>query len=743
MMRAILGRSIRRKLLAIVLLTTTITLLSAFGFVIYNDVRTFRRDSMESIAVIGRVTAENTVAELAFGDKDAAQKTLAHLAQTPGIISARLYDANDQLFSSYETRSEAIPPHAPPAGIRLFDKRQLTVTQAVEYQGEHYGTIAIVASTDALRAKIRQHLIVMLSFMTLLIGLSGILAMLLGRVISRPILDLAAVVHDISERHDYTVRVAKTSDDEIGTLGDGLNDMLQQIERRQRERDEADQRTREKSQFLANMSHELRTPLNAIIGFSEILQDRVADRLDEREVKFLENIHSSGQHLLGIVNDVLDLSKVEAGRMEVHPEEFSIEQAIEGVCHLMRGVSTRRKISFVIDLQQPLPLLYADPVKVKQVLYNLLSNAVKFSHENSVVTVRAVRRPAAASSLGVDSIEVSVADSGIGIEEKNHEMIFREFQQVDATISRQFEGTGLGLALVRKFVELHGGTVSLESALGKGSRFTVLLPVVYGQTASSVAASAATPRILVVEDDPAAFHTIESALANSGYSVLWARSGEEGLEIAEATMPEAITLDIILPGMDGWKVLRALKASRKTAHIPLIIVSVIENRELGFAFGADDYLTKPIDCDALIEKLRRVAPKSSEQNVDLLVIDGDRNLHRIIDEHLGPRGYRVSHAYGVDEGLQRATDEHPSLVIVDLMMQQMQGFDAALRLRNDPNTANVPIVALASEPLDADAARRLRGRMTTVMKKDELSSTYLSNVIDALVQRRSVSGGEA
>jgi signal transduction histidine kinase/DNA-binding response OmpR family regulator len=735
-------RSIRRKLLAIITLTTTVTLLFAFSFVIYNDVRTFRRDMVDGTVVVARVTAENTVAELAFGDREEAQKTLAHLAQTPGIVAARLYDAQGKPFAVFESRGEKTPAVAPPAGLREFAAGTLHVSQAVDYQGERYGTIAVVASTDLLKAKIRQHLVVMLTFMLMLIIASSVLAMLLGRYISRPILELAAVARDISQRHDYGTRVINDSEDEIGVLRDGLNDMLSQIERRQRERDEADQRTREKSQFLANMSHELRTPLNAIIGFSEILQERLRERVDEREEKFLENIHTSGQHLLGIVNDVLDLAKVEAGRMDVHPEEFSVEQAMEGVCHLMRGVSNRRRITLLLDVPKPLPRIQADAVKVKQVLYNLISNAVKFSTEDSTVTIRALFRAAGESVLHTDSVDILVIDSGIGIDPMNHDLIFREFQQVDAGASRQFEGTGLGLALVRKFVELHGGRVRVDSSLGHGSTFIVTLPVHFGEIAPLPPAEVAASnghRVLVIEDDPSAFHSIERALAAAGYTALWARSGEEGIEMAVETKPSAITLDIILPGIDGWKVLKALKAAPETADTPLIIVSLIESRELAFAFGADDYLTKPLDGEALARALRRVRAGAADAPLEVLLIDQDRKFHDLVEQRLAGSGYQLTHAYGADEGMARALERAPALVIVDLAMQQMQGLNVAMRLRSDPSTALLPILALASADL-SDDARRMRGDSVTFIDKCDIATAQLPSVVTSLVSR-SLAGG--
>jgi signal transduction histidine kinase len=567
-MKALRKLSIRNKLIGIIALATILPLAAGFVAVIISDVRALKQELVETAVLIARVTAENSVSDVAFSDRDASQKTLSKLASIPAIRWAVVFEPNGNRFATYAARGRHVPQQVRVAdGIRSFDIDELRVSEPIVYGNDRYGTIVLSMSTGGLATKVRDHSIVLLVVLIACVTAAMLLARQLEKIVSQPILDLAATTREISEKHDYSVRVPQRSEDEVGVLAAGFNEMLTQIQRRQRERDEADQRTREKSQFLANMSHELRTPLNAIIGFSEVLRTRLEGRIESREERFLDNINSSGQHLLGIVNDILDLSKIEAGRMEVTPERFMLRNAVEGVCSLMRGVSSRRKITFQLDLDDSLPLIEADPVKVKQILYNLLSNAVKFSPEHSTVIIRT-------RAMGAYAVRMSVIDRGIGIDKLDHERIFQEFQQVDSTMSRQFEGTGLGLTLVKKFVEMHAGAIELQSALGEGSCFTVTLPLRFRGLGLDVAHSQPVSgrTVLVIEDDENAYRAIEKTLRAADYVTHHARSGEEGIALARELQPAAIALDLVLTGIDGIDVLRSLKNDPRTSRLPVLVV---------------------------------------------------------------------------------------------------------------------------------------------------------------------------
>ena len=411
--------------------------------------------------------------------------------------------------------------------------------------------------------------------------------------------------------------------------------------------------SRAKSQFLANMSHELRTPLNSVIGFSEILGEKLEDQLEPRFNKFLKNILDSGRHLLGLINDILDLSKIEAGKMELSLEKVSLADVVHGVRSVMLGVVGSRGIELEVEIAEDLPPLVADGPKVKQILYNLVSNAIKFSPDHS--TVRILARPLAAgdSLLSVESAEIQVVDEGIGISPEDQITIFEEFRQVDGEVSRAHGGTGLGLALVQRFAEMHGGIVSLESEAGRGSTFTVCLPVDASRVMLTPAGEAERaaraaeelrknhPAVLVVEDDEPFFQALAADLEGAGYRPLWAHHGEEALRLAREAQPAAITLDLALPGMDGWEVLKALKDDPAVAHIPVIIVSLLENHELGFALGAEGYFLKPLERQQFLGRLKEMLGDADTPRRPALIVDDDAEVHQLLEEELERAGYEV------------------------------------------------------------------------------------------------------
>jgi len=734
--------SVRGKLLSVILLTSSLSLAGGFAFVIVNDIRVFKSDMVERTSLVARVVGESNVSALAFGDPLAAAKVLAKLEELPDVEAAHLYGNDGAVFAGFDRsprRAAPVPPGQPSSEFRAAS---LEVFEPVVYQGERYGALHLSVSTRALDAKIQRQLAVMVSAWFALILLSVLFALRLQRLISDPILRLAAAAHWISEADDYSVRVEKSGDDEIGTLCDGFNDMLSQIERREHERDAADRRTREKSRFLANMSHELRTPLNSVIGFSEVLLERLGQQLSAKELRFLSNIHSSGLHLLGLVNDVLDLSKVEAGRMDVVPETFAVASAIEGVCSLMKGVSGKRGVALSFEAPPDLPALTADPVKFKQVLYNLLANAVKFSPAQGRVSIRARRLAAEQSPLEDEALEISVGDQGPGIDPADQATLFQEFRQGSRPAS---EGTGLGLALVRKFVELHRGQVGVQSAPGRGSTFFVIWPLTFRGVATAPEPLAERarddrPRVVVCEATAAAYEALERPLLAARYSPAWARNPDDALRLARTLRPAAITLDLQTPQMDGWRLLTQLKADPTTRDIPLVVVSLLHDSALGLALGADDYFIKPLDVDAVMRRLQDVAP-AAPGGTRILLIDDDPLVHELLGERLGGHGYALEHAGSGDEGLARAEASPPALILLDLMMQGMDGFEVACRLKAAPRTAAVPILVLTALELSAEDRGQLHGHIDAVVRKGETTDAQLVAIIQDLIARRPVAAG--
>ena len=530
---------------------------------------------------------------------------------------------------------------------------------------------------------------------------------------------------------------------------------------------QAEEANRAKSTFLANMSHELRTPMNAIIGFSEILTERLADKLEPRYLGFLRSILQSGQHLLSIINDILDLSKVEAGKMEVYPEVFPVRAAIDSVAQVMKGLTSKKSIHIVIDVAPDVTEIETDLGKFKQVLYNLVSNAVKFSRSSSTVSIRARRnavpRGSSGSSefLGVprqtgesteeprgprgteeplspETITVTVTDSGIGIAPEHLGVIFDEFQQLDSATSRRYGGTGLGLSLVKKYVELQGGTMHVESTPGEGSAFSFTLPRRFAGTA--IPTPIVSPegivvppgdRVLVVEDEDDGFEALSAYLQSAGYVPIRARSGEEALKLARATRPLAITLDLVLPGMEGWSVLRELKSDPLTVDIPVIIVSLLDNRELAMAVGANDYFVKPVDWPRLMRRLTEITAESS-RGARLLLIDDDEAVHAMLEQELSGHGFVVDSARSGAEGLARAETFRPDVIILDLMMPGMSGFEVAQRLRLRESTAQIPIVVLTAKDITAEDREQLRQATSSVVMKGSAAGTRLIGAIRSL-----------
>jgi len=504
-----------------------------------------------------------------------------------------------------------------------------------------------------------------------------------------------------------------------------LTRLTEELQRRGDELEEASRRIQEadrlKSQFLANMSHELRTPMNSIIGFSEILIERLHGTIDPKHVVFLRHILTSGQHLLGIINDILDLSKIEAGKMEVFAEKFDVRPVIESVCTVMRGMAKTKMPTFVIEADDALPPIETDLAKFKQILYNLLSNAMKFSPAGSPITIGAMHVD--------ETITISVRDQGIGIDPKNHDVIFEEFRQIDGSERRQFGGTGLGLALVRKFVQLQGGWVRVDSAPGNGSTFSFTLPIhsraaVVSRVPELVPSEQRAERVLVVEDDAHAYDLIATALNSAGYLSVRARHGDEALRLAREARPIAVTLDLVLPGIDGWEVLKTLKSDASTRDIPVVIISRVDERDLGVALGADDYFVKPVDRDRLLNRVRQLTT-SDQSKTRLLLIDDDTSLHELLDEELTRLGYTIESAFNGETGFAAAKANTPDVIILDLMMPGMSGFEVAGLLKDHPSTARIPILVLTSKEISADDRRELQSKVAACVQKGKSARDQL------------------
>ena len=496
---------------------------------------------------------------------------------------------------------------------------------------------------------------------------------------------------------------------------------------------ELEHANRMKSAFLATMSHELRTPLNAIIGFSEVLKDGLIGTLTATQQEYIGDIFSSGQHLLSLINDILDLSKVEAGMMSLELDQGDLGNLLANSLSIVREKAAAQNVSLELEAGTALGTLQLDLRKTKQIVYNLLSNAVKFSSSGGRVALSARRVPrsmvgslkgvwpthsfALAPSPFEEFLEICVSDVGIGIARENMPKLFQAFGQIDSSLARKFEGTGLGLAMVRQLVEVHGGTVAVASAEGEGSCFAAWLPLrvlddaVFTHAGGDASAATATERAnmltaLVIEDDDRAAELVRLLLETEGFSVLRATSAEAALKLAEQNPPDLITLDLLLPGIDGWEFFRRVREIPSLLTVPVVVISAMTDAAVGLNCGAAAVLQKPVSRAELKDSLTALGmlPHSARTHT-ILVVDDDPKAVEIIAAYLAPPAYAVIRAYGGLEAITLARRLQPDLVLLDLMMPEVTGFDVVDALQREPETASIPIVVVTAKHItDVDRA---------------------------------------
>jgi signal transduction histidine kinase/CheY-like chemotaxis protein len=570
----------------------------------------------------------------------------------------------------------------------LVNKAEADVVAGIEASGEAYRTSQTIVIGFALGAIV--------------------LALILGRTISLsvigPIREIDMRLNEIASG-DFTQRVTVGNRDELGGLAANVNRTSEQLGELYQQLEMASEH---KSAFLASMSHELRTPLNAIIGYSEMLYETAHDDGQDEFLPDLAKIRDAGRHLLGLINDILDLSKIEAGKMEVYLEEVDLAGLIEEVRSIIEPLAAINANELEILCPAALGTLYTDRTKLKQSLLNLLSNAGKFTHKGKVsLEVRS----------GDGEISFIVSDTGIGMTEEQQGRLFQAFSQADVSTTRQYGGTGLGLAITRHFCEMLNGNITVESSRGQGSTFTITLP-----NRSHALATAAVipegaenaPLVMVVDDDPNARDLLAAIVRREGYRVIEATDGETALALAREWRPDAVTLDVLMPRMDGWAVLTALKSDVELAEIPVIIVTVLADRGIAVSLGAAEFLTKPVDRARLAATLRQYVYGSGV----VLVVDDESDSRELARRHLDRLGWDVAEAGDGAGALSwLSQNQRPAMILLDLVMPGMNGFAFLEEIAKHPEWREIPIVILTAMPLGVAERELLAGRTREVIAK--------------------------
>lgn len=772
--------------------------LSLAGYIALEYLR-FRQELTIRTQATERFYAASATAALQ-ADRQATGFSLRALEAESMIAAAALYSPNNKLLAKYlrAGADEYIPL---PRSQRLWDlvNDELITFRPLIVNGELLGTLYLKASSPE---EARERLLVPLRGMAALFLGSILIAFFVSRVlqrsISEPIIKLADAARHIAADRDFTVRVNLESSGESAVLIQAFNGMIETIQERDAELNVAYQKAEQareklavtnamlaetnrtlevkvlertakleeamtaakeankaKSAFLAKMSHELRTPMNAIIGYSEILLEDAEDGGDTAMADDLKKILSAARHLLGLINDVLDLSKIEAGRMDLYVEKFDPVVMIGEVASTIQPLIDKNHNRLVVDCGENLGHISADLTKLRQVLFNLLSNASKFTHDGTITL--ATRR----LTDGADRFEFKVTDTGIGMTPEQLGKLFEAFSQAEASTAAKYGGTGLGLAISRQFARLMGGDVTVTSVAGQGTTFTVVVPAIVDAAKAKPAAKPVAPapvpapiappatgasrngagRILIIDDDPAVQEALKNVLGREGYVVTTALDGRAGLDHARAQRPDVVILDMLLPEVDGESVLNRFKATPELQRVPIVLLTLSEADGQGFALGAADYVTKPIESSRLLPVLAKL--RAGRANNPIMVVEDDAPTREVIVRLLERENWPIIEAENGRRALDLMQTQPPSLVVLDLLMPELDGFGVLRAMRVNPDWRDIPVVVLTSIDLTNEIRALLQQQADRVFQKGTYSKEELlaeiRTSVEAFIKRRSQS----
>ena len=565
----------------------------------------------------------------------------------------------------------------------------------------------------------------------------GILAKTFNRMaqqLQESFLNLETKNKDLDNAHKELANANRTLEQKVEKRTAQLQESIAEAENA---RSEAEEANKAKSTFLANMSHELRTPLNAIIGYSEMLIEEAEDLEPEEFVPDLGKVKNSGEHLLGLINDILDLSKIEAGKMDLYLETCDLRKEIDDVVATIKPLIDKNANTLILNCPEEIGTIETDITKLRQNLFNLLSNASKFTENGQIdLTVKRYQEE------GQDWVKFQVKDTGIGMSPEQIAKLFQAFSQADTSTTRKFGGTGLGLAITKKFCEMMGGRIEVTSEYGQGSTFTIDLPTkvtTSPQDNSNQLAEQNSPahpqtnRILVIDDDPAARELMQRYLIKEGFNVTSVPNGEKGLLCAKELKPKAIILDVMMPKVDGWSILTQIKADPELVNIPVVMTTMVDNKKLGYALGANDYLTKPIDRHRLTQILGKYKLNNSSQVI--MVVDDLQDNREIISRHLEQEGWQVEEAENGKIALEKISTHLPQVLILDLMMPEMDGFELVEKLHQNQDWQSIPVIIITAKELTPEDRQRLNGHTEKIIQRYGRDEQDLASEIVKLVSQ--------